>query len=115
MANVLTQERLKTVLTYDEKTGIFYWNQDLCQGRIKKGSIAGGTANTRVSYIGVDRKMYPAARLAWLYMYGEFPKNHIRKLDGNANNIAKDNLTLVLKTKREFVYIDNSNNIAKLW
>ena len=70
-ARQLTAGRLKEVLRYDPETGVFTW-------RISRpGCVAGRVAGTKQQgycQIEIDRKLFRAARLAWLYMNGEFPE-----------------------------------------
>lgn len=96
----ITQEELKEVLEYNEDTGIFIWKKDLAQGRIKKGSVAGTITEANVRCIGINGTVYKSSTLAWLYIYGEYPKGSIYRLDGDSTNVAKANLSLK-KPKKE--------------
>lgn len=71
------QEQLKMLLEYFPEIGEFRWK--IQKGsRALVGSIAGTLCKDK-GYIRIDvlGKQYPAHRLAWLYMTGEWPKNHI--------------------------------------
>lgn len=68
---VLTQERLKELLNYSPLTGAFIWRKS--QGGASAWTIAGTLGQHGYYYISVDGRHYKAARLAWLYMYGEMP------------------------------------------
>jgi hypothetical protein len=97
----LTQEYLKTILNYNPETGVFTWNQKTCQAsRIQPGDIAGCT-NTRYQYIEITihRVSYKAHRLAWLYVYGTWPKKHLDHINGN--RIDNRLLNLRESTSRE--------------
>lgn len=61
----LTQARLKELLSYDADTGIFTW--------IKDNRRAGGVNGRGYLLVRINTKLYPAHRLAWLYMTGSFP------------------------------------------
>jgi hypothetical protein len=69
---MLTQDRLKALLTYDPLTGLFVRNVN--KGRAKKGDVAGCTISCGYVEIGIDGERYPAHRLAFLYMTGSFPE-----------------------------------------
>ena len=79
-----TQEYLKTILTYDSITGLFYWNNS--KPGIRKDRVAGSLKNGHI-YIQHGNEKYLAHRLAWLYVSGEWPKNEI----DHKNNIGNDN------------------------
>ena len=102
---MLTQERLKEVLSYDPDTGIFTRLQNV-QGCFA-GSPVGTKTNNGYILIGVDRKRYLAHRLAWFYMNGSFPKIHLDHI----NRIKSDNRIANL---REVGFKENSWNVAVL-
>jgi len=70
----LTAKRLREVLHYDPETGVFTWAVTLSQRAIA-GSVAGSVHASGYRYIGIDGQRYPAQRLAWLYMTGEWPSD----------------------------------------
>ena len=82
----ITLERLKEVVDYDPLTGIFTWKIKL-NNNLVVGSVAG--ALTSKGYIGltIDRNYYQGHRLAWLYVYGEWPEGDVDHI----NNIRTDN------------------------
>ena len=82
---LLTQERLKELLSYDCETGLF--TRRYSMNRHKEGSIAGAPHNKGYVQIMVDLKNYLAHRLAWLYVYGKFPDGQIDHI----NRIKTDN------------------------
>ena len=88
----LTQARLKELLHYKAETGVFTRAKGI-QGGGKIGSIAGYPHHTGYIYIGVALKIHLAHRLAWLYIYGEFPKNGIDHING----IKTDNRIINLR------------------
>jgi len=87
----LTQKRLKELLDYDPKTGIFIWKY-ACDN-MKVGSKAGYKAKDGYVYVRIDGKSYFVHRLAWLFVYGYFPKYSIDHM----NKINDDNRIKNLK------------------
>jgi len=90
----ITQKRLKQLLHYDPKTGVFTWKEFASSSR-PKGSQA-GCFDKAMGYvaIGIDNKLYRAHRLAWLYQTGDFPEAEIDHIDHNRSNNSFSNLRL---------------------
>ena len=101
MQVVLTAKRLREVLDYNPKTGVFTF----C---IKRGNRAKGTnalSRHRTGYIRVmvDGKRYLAHRLAWLWMKGRWPPEHM----DHRNHIRTDNRWINL---RKASWLENNKN-----
>ncbi len=79
---MITQDRLKEVLHYSKKTGLFTWLK-ANNKRVRIGSIAGTLKPEGHVIIGIDGKLYRAHRLAWLYVEGYFPEHVIDHKKGN--------------------------------
>jgi len=94
MALMLNAERVRELLLYDPDTGIFTRRTDTGNGR-RIGDVA-GYLSTRDGYvfIGVDGRDYPAHRLAWLYMTGEWPTTTLDHQDTDKANNCFKNLRL---------------------
>jgi hypothetical protein len=99
----LTAENLLKLLDYDRETGVFTWrtrSRDLfiketdCRGWNKKyaGKEAGRFLSGRSKYrvIRLFYKEWYSHRLAWLYVYGKWPKDQIDHINGDKgdNRIA---------------------------
>lgn len=86
---LLTQEYLKSILHYDESTGVFTYKLP-----IKRGSVVGdkaGYINNGYVKIMINGIIYNAHRLAFLYMEGTFPEEVVDHIDRNrANNVWKN-------------------------
>jgi len=86
---MLTQSRLKELLNYDPETGIFTWVAN--RQKVTIGDVA-GTINKGYRAIRIDGKQYKAHRLTFLYMTGNFPKEHTDHIDGDKLNNRWANL-----------------------
>lgn len=86
----LTVERLRQALDYDRETGVFSWA--LPRIGMRAGTIAGSPHPGGYVAIRLDGRTYLAHRLAWLWVYGEWPALEIDHIDGDRANNAISNL-----------------------
>ena len=89
---MITQERVRNLLSYDPETGLFTWLVD--KGSARKGNVAGKLNTASYVQIQLDKRMYLAHRLVWLYIYGVFPPHYVDHKDGDKNNNSFTNLRL---------------------
>lgn len=100
----LTAEQLRSILHYDPDTGLFRWSEGIDHWRA--GMLAGTKMRTRATgndyvvigigttsrgiydreyiAIGVQKRVYRAHRLAWLYVYGEWPDRQVDHINGDS-------------------------------
>jgi hypothetical protein len=93
---MITQAELKDLLTYNSDTGIFNWIK-------RNGNVAGYTTVKGYVRILINYKLYPAHRLAWLYVNGSFPNKFIDHI----NHVCDDNRIINL---REATVSQNAQN-----
>lgn len=94
MSSELTAERLRELLSYDPETGVFRWKVKLAN-RAPVGSVAGNANRTPWGVYWVvshQHRGYPAGRLAWLYMTGEWPKEQIDHINRDPSDNRWANL-----------------------
>jgi hypothetical protein len=77
----LDQQTLKDLLIYDNETGVFTWKK--ARIGITVGKVAGTIKPTGYIVILINKRLYRAHRLAWLYMTGNWPKHEIDHINGN--------------------------------
>lgn len=99
---MLSQNKLKSLLEYDKHTGFFSWKEN--RQKVKIGDVAGHNSKNGYCYIMIDGKSYRSHRLAWLYVYGGFPKNQIdhinrNKLDNRLENLREASKELNARNK----------------
>jgi hypothetical protein len=102
--NDITSDFLKSVLTYLPSTGEFIWKNTKGRKHVA-GCVAGNKSVWGYTEIRLNRKLYKAHRLAWLYSYGEWPLDAIDHIDGDRSNNRLLNL-------RSASYADNNQNMA---
>jgi hypothetical protein len=90
-ARALTAERVRELLDYNPETGVFTWRVSP-SWNARAGDVTGCPEVGGYLRIVVDRYLYKAHRLAWLYMAGEWPKAGIDHVDGNPANNRWHNL-----------------------
>jgi HNH endonuclease/AP2 domain len=91
---MITQERLKELVSYNPDTGKFT--------RIIKrtnGKSNGWPDKNGYLYLMVDGKNYAYHRLIWLYVHGKFPNNEIDHINGNKADNRIANLRDVTRTQ----------------
>jgi len=87
---MLTQKRLKELLSYNPVTGKF--TRRITVGRHLAGSEPGTIDDDGYVRITIDGEKYRAQRLAFLYMAGAFPDCEVDHEDRVRTNNAWDNL-----------------------
>ena len=83
-------ERLRETLEYSPETGLFTWlvnRQKALIGKPNKELLNTGRIQVRVF-----GNKYLAHRLAWAYLYGEFPKHQIDHINGDPSDNRLCNL-----------------------
>lgn len=101
---MLTQERLKEVLSYNPTTGVFV--RKASRNGWPVGGIAGNVDKNGYVIVRIGSKAYKAHRLAWLYVNGRWPKDQIDHIDMVKTNNAWVNL-------REASTSQNKANMSK--
>jgi HNH endonuclease/AP2 domain len=99
---------LKKSISYNPTSGKFTWL--IARGPAIRGAEAGCLADRGNGYkivlIGLNRKLYRAHRLAWLFVYGKWPKGRLDHRDGDPTNNRISNL-------REATQSQNMGNSKK--
>lgn len=88
----LSVEWLREQMAYEPDTGSFLWKVKK-QGR-RVGRVLGTTVWPGYQVIKVEGVVFYAHRLAWFYVHGEWPSNHIDHIDDDKANNAIDNLRI---------------------
>lgn len=104
----LTQEYLKECLTYTPETGEFVWKErpreHFNTGTVHRtwntknsGNLAGSKDAYGYLVTKVMGKSNKNHRLAWLYVYGEFPPEHMDHINGDPSDNRLSNLRSVTR------------------
>lgn len=90
MEQVLTQDQLIKLICYDKDTGILTWR--VYRGGRKAGSEVGRINKEGYIATRIEPKYYLSHRLAWLYVYGDWPKGQIDHINGVRSDNRISNL-----------------------
>jgi len=91
--DALSQDLLKDLLRYNPETGEFRWA--IVKRGCGFGKIAGFRARKDYRRIRINGEPYQAHRLAWLYMYGDWPIDQLDHINGNKDDNRIINLRSV--------------------
>lgn len=108
---MLTQERLKELLHYDQETGLFSRKSQVKGSSRKQGDVVGSDDGRGYIQISVDGKVYRAHRLAYLFMTGSMP-NIIDHWDQDKSNNRWENLRHADMQKNSMNRIRQANNTS---
>jgi len=86
----LTAERLREVLDYDPERGVFTW-LERGPGR-SLSREPGGLTPRGYRFIMIDGERIYAHTLAWLYVHGRWPAEHVNHKNGNLSDNRLCNL-----------------------
>lgn len=106
----LTVDRLKQVAKYHPTTGVFV--RRTYGGGVKPGERMGSVDVNGYVIISIDDKTHKAHRLAWLYMYGEWPSKDIDHRDNCGDHNWIDNLRVATVSENKAnskVYKNNTS------
>lgn len=105
----LEHEYLLSILHYDEKTGLFTWKNKQSRN-VKIGQVAGYVAGGYV-LITIKNIPYLGHRLAWFYVYGEWPAMLVDHTDLNRANNKLENLRLASYQENNLNHSKNKRNL----
>jgi hypothetical protein len=98
MGKSLSAETLRSLLSFCAETGEFYWKSESRCGFKKSvlchsaGDRAGTPRKDGRIVIRVEGKLYLRYRLAWLYVYGQWPDQELDHINGNSSDDRMENL-----------------------
>lgn len=81
-----SKKYLKSVLRYNRRTGIFYWKKSP-SNNVRAGDVA-GTVKNPPGYIAIciKNRRYYAHAIAWMLVYGRWPKEVDHKNRNKSDN-----------------------------
>lgn len=121
--NDITAEYVRECLDYDPETGLATWKrrpvEHFSSNRIcnlwnskHSNKEAGTLKKTNYRQVTINHKRYTVHRLAWLIVYGEWPKNDIDHIDKDRRNNKITNLRDVTNSENQKNRSMNRNNTS---
>jgi hypothetical protein len=121
----LSQEYLKECLEYNPETGVFFWlyrplkhfkseRRQRIFNSVYSGKPCGHLSEEGYLVIRFDGMLHKAHRLAWLYVYGELPKQWLDHINRNRSDNRICNLRLAspaLNAQNASTRKDNTSGI----
>jgi hypothetical protein len=92
----ITIEHLRESLSYDPQTGVFIWRKHNWRPDLV-GKVAGSVHSAGYISIAIHNIKRLAHRLAWFYVTGEMPINHIDHINGDKTDNRFSNLRQVTR------------------
>ena len=102
-SKILTQERLRQLMTYDPDTGVLTRRVKMNNNGAEAGTPVGTLCPDGYCKTRVFGKPYTVHRLIWLYVHGNWPTNKIDHI----NRVTHDNR---LANLREVTHSQNMEN-----
>lgn len=99
-ATDLTAQKLRELLSYNPATGLFSWRRTVGY-RAQAGQLAGYHNVRGYWLIKVNGRHRPAHVLAWLYVHGEWPFQHIDHINCDRKDNRITNLRLATATQNQ--------------
>jgi len=88
---MITQEKLKELLSYDQTTGVFV-RLVTVNNRSKVGAVVGSPDKDGYLKMGIKGKTYRLHRLAFLFVEGYIPENQVDHKNGVVTDNRWENL-----------------------
>lgn len=105
MNRELSADYVRHLLHYDPLTGVWTWVNPVLRSKMRRGDVAGSIDSNGRRKIRIESGYYYSARLAYLYITGEWPKEQM----DHKNRIKDDDRW---ENLREATQSQNSYNRA---
>lgn len=107
---MITQTELKNILNYDCVTGQLSWIKGSRKGGFKAGRICNCIDAHGYIQVNINKRVYKAHRLVWLFVFGEMPKGQIDHINHIRTDNRIENLREVNNQKNHLNRPKQSNN-----
>ena len=95
---MIEHAELNRLLDDDKETGIFTWKVKTCR-KVVPGNKAGGFNRNGYLQIKINNIFFYGHRLAWFYVYGQWPEKEIDHINGNPSDNRICNLRQANRTQ----------------
>lgn len=94
---ILPVSEVRRLLRYEPETGTFFWRVDT--KNTATGDVAGCRQSRGYWHIKINRRLYMAHRLAWLYVTGDWPVGHVDHINGDRGDNRFANLRIATNSE----------------
>lgn len=104
---------IRRLLSYDPETGIFTWKvkrRGRPYGWMPAGTVAGSIYSDGYRLITINGERYKASRLAFVLMYGRWPREEVDHRNGIRDDDRWSNLRRATRVQNQGNRIPQSNN-----
>lgn len=98
----LTADYLRHALHYDPLTGVWTWMNPLPRSKMRRGDIAGRIMDNGRRQIRLGSHFFYSARLAFLYMTGEWPKDQVDHINRVRDDDRWENLREATQSQNSY-------------
>jgi hypothetical protein len=115
MARRITHKRLRHLIDYDQKTGLFTWK--IARGPRKAGGRAGSVRTGPWGdyiQIHIDRQNYRGARVAWFWVHGRWPTKEIDHKNRRGTDNRLKNLRVASSSQNKMNRLTSGTNSTGL-
>lgn len=103
---MIDHDELTKILHYNQETGVFTWKVKTCK-KVIPNTVAGSFNSHGYVQLKINKQFFYGHRLAWFFVYKEYPSLEIDHINGNPSDNRICNLRLANRHE------NNQNRIAR--
>lgn len=100
IAERVSHDRLKEILSYEPSTGTFIWLKPSGR-RVKVGDVARSKDSAGYFRVMVDNQSYRLHVLAWFYVHGVWPEHEVDHINRCRSDNRIENLRCVTRSQNQ--------------